>query len=310
MHTTSDPHLAPRAAAEPGLPVPAWSVFIFAALVWWPALSRFSIEWSVNAQYYYGWAVPLLTAYLLFERYTGRPVAVPPRVIWPVLTLMVLLALPQLPLRVIGEPNTDWRLISWVMGGLAGGLTFCALYLCGGWKWVLHFGFPVLFLATAIPWPNAMEQFFVQGMMGINAKVAAEFVSFCGVPALAMGNVIQLPNGVLGVDEACSGIRSLQSTLMASLFLGELYRLRVFGRIFLVAIGVGIAFVLNVVRTSFLTWQGAFNGIEATDQWHDTAGFTILGGVLLCLFLISMVLERMERKRNVAASAAGAAPKA
>jgi exosortase len=135
-------------------------------------------------------------------------------------------------------------------------------------------------------------------MMQINAKVAAEFVSFCGVPALAMGNVIQLPNGVLGVNEACSGIRSLQSTFMASLFLGELYRLSAIGRIFLVGAGVAIAFLLNVVRTTFLSWQGAFHGIESTERWHDTAGFAILGAVLVCLWAISMFLERQARVQD------------
>jgi len=273
-----------------------WIVFAFVGLIWWPALSRFSIEWSVNPQYFYGWSVPFLSAYLLFERYASRPAINPAAWRWPVLVLMLLFALPQFPLRIIAEPNTDWRMISWLMAGTAMGLTFCVFYLYGGWKWLFHFAFPVLFLATAIPWPNAIESQLVQGMMRVNAQFAAEFVSLCGIPAIAMGNVIQLPNGVLGVDEACSGIRSLQSTLMASLFLGELYRLMAFARVLLVAVGVGIAFFLNLVRTSFLTWQGAFNGIEATDDWHDAAGFTILGGVLVCLFIISMILERGERK--------------
>jgi len=275
---------------------PIWIVFAFVGLIWWPALSRFSIEWSVNPQYFYGWSVPFLSAYLLFERYASRPAVNPSAWRWPALVLMLLLALPQFPLRIIAEPNTDWRMISWLMAGTATGLTFSVFYLYGGRKWLFHFAFPVLFLATAIPWPNPIESALVHGMMRVNALVAAEFVSLCGVPAIAMGNVIQLPNGVLGVDEACSGIRSLQSTLMASLFLGELYRLKALARVLLVAVGVGIAFFLNLVRTSFLTWQGAFRGIESTDEWHDAAGFTILGGVLVCLFIISMILERGERK--------------
>ena len=39
--------------------------------------------------------------------------------------------------------------------------------------------------------------------------------------AIQRGNLIELSTGVLGVDEACSGIRSFQSTLMAALFLDE-----------------------------------------------------------------------------------------
>ncbi len=148
-----------------------------------------------------------------------------------------------------------------------------------------------------IPWPTSVETALVQGMMRLNAEISAEFVSLCGVPAIAEGNVIRLPNGVLGVNEACSGIRSLQSTLMASLFLGGLYRLSIFGRVLLVLLGTGIAFLLNIVRTVFLSWQGAFHGIEATEKWHDSAGFAILAVVLICLWLISRFLEKRTRKQ-------------
>jgi exosortase/archaeosortase family protein len=79
---------------------------------------------------------------------------------------------------------------------------------------------------------------------------------------------------------------------MASIFLGELYRLKLGGRSLVVAVGIVVAFLLNVLRTSFLSWQGAFHGIESTEKWHDAAGFTILGVVLLCLFGISQLLEK------------------
>jgi exosortase len=132
--------------------------------------------------------------------------------------------------------------------------------------------------------------------MRVNAEIAANLVAFVGIPAEARGNVIEVPTGLLGVDEACSGIRSLQSTLMAAAFLGLLYRRTLFGIFGLVALGSIIAFVCNIVRTTFLTYQGAVNGIEAVDKWHDTAGFTILGVVLVCLWAMSQWLERAERK--------------
>ncbi len=262
------------------------------ALVWLPACLRFSIEWSVNAQYYYGWAVPFLAAYLAYERLDRCPAAsFPTHRLVPVL-LIALLALPQPLLRMVGEANSDWRLISWAMAVSAGGISAGILYLFGGWPWIRQFGFPVLFLATAIPWPTSMETFFVQGLMRINAIISAEFVTFCGIPALAHGNVIQLPSGTLGVNEACSGIRSFQSTLMAAIFLGGLYQLPVAARVGLALAGAGLAFCLNVVRTVFLSWQGAINGIEATEKWHDSAGFAILGAVLVVLWLISRYLEK------------------
>lgn len=265
----------------------------FAVLVWLPALHRCSIEWSLNAQYYYGWSVPLLAAYLAFERWSQpRPAGGAVRGKGIALAVLVLLVLPQPILRLVGEANTDWRLVSWAMALSATGISLAGFYLAGGWGTVRRFVFPVLFLLTAIPWPTGFETTLVQGLMRLNAIISAEFVSLCGVPAIATGNVIELPTGMLGVNEACSGIRSLQSTLMASVFLGGLYQLRVFPRILLVVLGVGIAFLLNIVRTVFLSWQGAFHGIEATEKWHDSAGFAILGVVLVCLWLISRHFEK------------------
>ncbi len=278
-----------------------WWLFGLLGALWLPAILRWSDEWSVNPQYYYGWSVPLLSAYLLYDRMPERPRQDRPQHRFLAILLMIAFALPQLPLRLVGEANSDWRLISWAMGLGMFGITFCALYLYGGTRWLLFFATPFLFLATAIPWPSEFELMLVQGMMRINAAISAEFVNFCGVPAVARGNVIELPTGLLGVNEACSGIRSLQSTLMASIFLGELYRLKLGGRVLVVAVGIGIAFVLNVVRTSFLSWQGAFHGIESTEKWHDAAGFTILGIVLVCLFGISQFLEKSARGSATAA---------
>jgi exosortase len=284
-----------RSLAAKAVSIP-WLPFALIGLLWLPALNRFSIEWSINPQYYYGWSVPFLAAFLFYERWGGRPQAIPPTQVFWTAVLILLLALPQFPLRLLGEANSDWRLVSWAMGGTVMGITFAVLYLYGGWKWVGYFAFPIVFVASAIPWPSFVETLLVQGLMRINALLSAEVVSLCGVPAIAKGNVIELPTGVLGVNEACSGIRSMQSTLMAALFLGEFHRLRWVGRVLLVAAGIGIAFVCNLARTIFLSWQGAFHGIEATEKWHDTAGFAILGVVLVCLWLISGFLEKRAER--------------
>ena len=62
---------------------------------------------------------------------------------------------------------------------------------------------------------------------------------------------------MVGVDEACSGIRSFDATLMISLFLGELYRFGLLRRIGLVGFGVALAFGCNIVRTLILAWVSA-----------------------------------------------------
>lgn len=281
--------------------LPVWAPFALITVIWLPALIRFSAEWSFNPQYYYGWAVPLLAAYLIYERIGLNPQRDLPRFKWFAILVIIACALPQLPLRLLGEANSTARLISLAMGMSAMGISLALLYLYGGKSWLKMFAGPVLFLAVSIPWPGQIEQPTIQGLMRINAQISADVVSFAGVPAEARGNVIEVPTGLLGVDEACSGIRSLQSTLMAAAFLGLLYRCGTGGFIVLVLLGAAIAFVCNVIRTTFLTWQGAVNGIQAVDEWHDSAGFIILGVVMVCLWLISQFLDRQAAREVPAA---------
>ncbi len=97
----------------------------------------------------------------------------------------------------------------------------------------------------------------IQGLTRANAGATIEILGLIGVPAVQHGNVIEVGTGVVGIDDACSGIRSFQATLMLSLFFGEIYRLTVRRRVVLCLLGFGLAFLFNVGRTTLLTWVAA-----------------------------------------------------
>jgi len=298
---TSSP--ASSTCATPAAARSGWLLALVLALVWLPAIRQWSYDWSTNPQYYYGWAVPFLAAYLFYERWLlACPFREPRHRGW-VFASVVMLAALQWPARWFGEANSDWWPVWWIYGAICIGVSLGTVYLLWGGGRVRQLAFPILFMATAIPWPTYFELNLVQQLMGIDAAISAEIVSAMGVPAVAVGNTIEVPSGVLGVDEACSGIRSLQSTFMAALFLGGLYRLSLAGGAVLVFIGVTVAFVCNVVRTTFLTFQGAAHGVQATEKWHDTAGFVILGVVLVVLFGISQFLDRATARRGKGSAA-------
>ena len=123
-------------------------------------------------------------------------------------------------------------------------------------------------------------------------------LNLLGIPALQRGNVIEIASGLIGIEEACSGVRSLQATLMISLFLGELYAFNVPRRVLLVLLGGLLAFLCNLVRTAILVWIGVNRGIDAIHSWHDPAGFSILIVCLAGLWLLSLALRRGEVARE------------
>jgi exosortase len=190
------------------------------------------------------------------------------------------------PTWLVVQPNPDWRLATWALAVLFAATTLLILYFLGGSSWVKHFAFPVLFIFTAVPWPFGFEFPLVQSLMRAVAGVTVEMLPWFNIAALQHGNLIEVRTGMLGVDEACSGIRSLQGTLMASLFLGEFYWLRPGKRVFLVLAGVVLAFVCNVGRAFLISVVAAQNGLEAISRWHDPAGYTIL---TLCLIGVSVI---------------------
>ena len=84
-------------------------------------------------------------------------------------------------------------------------------------------------------------------------------------------------NSVLsGVNEACSGVRSLQTSLMIGLLFGELKRLVLVRRLLLLAGAVAIAFLANCARALFLVWIAATHNVDAVAKWHDVAGYSIV----------------------------------
>ncbi len=180
------------------------------------------------------------------------------------------------PIRVVEEANPDWRLLSWLLALCVIDFSLISLYWAGGRSWLKRFAFPVCFPLAAVPWPVPLENFVVQSMMRAVAYVAVEIAGWIGVGAYQTGNVIQLRNGFVGVDEACSGVKTLQAGIMVALVLGELLQLRWNKRIALLLLGCGWIFVCNIIRAAALVFVAANYGFDALPRWHDWIGTRVI----------------------------------
>jgi exosortase/archaeosortase family protein len=152
----------------------------------------------------------------------------------------------------------------------------------------------VAFFFIAVPWPTAVEVPVIQGLMRMVADVAAETAMLLGIPAQVEGNLIRVSTGLVGVNEACSGIRSLQTSLMIGLLFGELKRLSVLRRIALVVGAVIIAVFANFVRAVFLVTVAATKNISEVGRWHDVAGYTIIALVFVSTMGLAYLLGKSE----------------
>ncbi|MGP8238636.1 MAG: exosortase/archaeosortase family protein [Limisphaerales bacterium] len=271
---------------------------------WFIFFDELRAEWQVNAQYSYGYLVPLLTAVLVWCRWPDRPMASRNGHATAVGFISGGLLLFVLPFRLAVEANPEWRLIYWLHGFQVLGLSFCLLYWLGGWPWVRFFSPPLAFALIAVPWPMELEQMVIQGLMRFVAGLTVDVADWIGIPALQDGNLVKIGAGVVGIDEACSGVRSLQSALMLSLFLGEMYRFGLFKRLCLLGGSLLFVLVANLSRTTFLVWAAAHRGFRQMEAWHDAAGLLIMVIVLPSLIGFAYLI----RSREAQPSRGSAAP--
>ena len=199
-----------------------------------------------------------------------------------------------LPVRLFEIANPEWRLLAWLHAAAVVALTLLLIWFAGpaGAGWLRHFAFPVAFIFVAVPWPTLVETPVIQGLMRIVAHVAAEAAMLLGIPAQVEGNLIRVSTGLVGVNEACSGIRSLQTSLMIGLLFGELKRLSVLRRVALVAGAVAIALLANFLRAVFLVTVAATKNISEVTRWHDVAGYTIIALVFVGTMGLAYLLGR------------------
>jgi len=266
---------------------------LFLAALWFVLCRELSGEWLVNEQYSFGWFVPLFALYLFWLRWQDQPTPeVRTRLVAAIIGLAALLLL--LPVRLFEIANPEWRLLVWVHTAAVVTLTLLLIWCAGGRPWLRHFAFPVVFIFIAVPWPTLVETPVIQGLMRIVANVAAETAMLLGIPAQIEGNLIRVSTGLVGVNEACSGIRSLQTSLMIGLLFGELKRLSVLRRVALVAGAVAIALLANFFRAVFLVMVAATENLSEVTRWHDVAGYIIIALVFFGTIGLAYLLGRKK----------------
>jgi exosortase len=272
---------------------------LFLTALWFGLCRELSGEWSVNEQYNFGWFVPFFAFYLFWLRWQDRPQIEirnakseirKAQTIAAILAIAALLLL--LPVRLFEIANPEWRLLAWVHALAVVTLTLLFFWWTGGKPWLRHFVFPVSFILIAVPWPTGLETPVIQGLMRVVARVATETAMLLGTPAQVEGNLIRVSNGLVGVNEACSGIRSLQTALMIGLLFGEVKRLSLVRRLALVICAIVIAIVANFFRAVFLVGIAATENLSEVSRWHDIAGYSIIALVFVATMAIAYLLGR------------------
>jgi exosortase len=256
-------------------------------------------HWGWESYYNYGWTVPIVGVALLFLRWRDAPApGTLPRWGRRLLAGVIIAGLVLLlPLRLMNEVNVFWRVPFLLQSWILLGVSWAALALVGGRGWFAHFWFPLAFFLTFVPWPYRLEVEVIQGLTGFVTAATVNLLHLVGYPAEVRGNTIVVGSHWLGVDQACSGIRSLQALTMVALWLGEYFRLAWKGRIIVVLGAALLTGVFNLLRATGLTIATFHGGNDAYESWHDPLGFvTFLTSIVLLYFLCEFFGGKVSKK--------------
>ncbi len=271
--------------------------------IWGLIVLQLSTTWNTNEQYAHGFLVPFLCFYLLLKsepliRNQESKKSLLQGKTWYLIGIPLLLSL--IPLWTIRGANSDWRLLNFVLFGIVFLLTVIPFYDQGGWSRIKNLLFPLLFFTVAIPWPLATDLQLTQWFQERVSSIIVDILLLLEHEASLQGTVIDVGIfGQVGIDQACSGINGLQSSIVVTLFFGAYYRFRWINRVVLILSGAMIAIGFNLLRAfslSYIKVKGKGHLLEdalfSIGGWdmpslHDLAGWIETALIFLFIYLLA-----------------------
>ncbi len=244
-------------------------------------------DWENDPNNSHGFLVPLVSAYLIWERQHQ---------------------LAQIPLRPSnwGVIILGMGLVALLLGGIGAELFIqrmsLVIVLIGlvilllGWRFFKALAFPVGFLALSVPLPAIVLNQIALPLQLFAAQVAERTLFFLSIPVYREGNIIHLAATTLEVAEACSGIRSLVSLIVMAMVFGYFVHRGLLSRTLLVLSAIPIAVVANAGRVAGTGILAHFYGVQAAQGFYHTfSGWLVFVVALAMLVVESMALRWAER---------------
>ncbi|MDQ8205886.1 exosortase/archaeosortase family protein [Coraliomargarita sp. SDUM461003] len=298
--------------------------------------------WANREDYSFGYLVPLFSAYVLYDRWPvlrsylfsghapGEPAPAPAKsgglsslfewvAIAAFCASLLLFGIGALLRAATGPQNPASLAIAASLGGLtlSGVFIFTKQRVDGKLMPLKQrlalaalFIFPALIWMISAPLVSVLETKIRVFLLTKVTIIVFHSFDFLGFELEREGNVLILPEGQVGVEEACSGIRSLTACLFAGSFLAAVFLDRFWKKFLLVCAAMIFAVLTNLIRSIFLTLWAYYNGSQAIDEhWvlpligdigsvHDVTGFAILGftcvGLICLLPIFNFKLQDFE----------------
>lgn len=192
-----------------------------------------------------------------------------------------------------------------VSGGLSGSTTIqrfaflislaACLLLIGGLPTLSRFKFPILLLLFTFPIPPVLYAQLTGPLQSLATTFSQSFLELLGFSTLREGNLLELPHYRLSIVEACSGIRSLVTLLFFCCLYAYFMERKFWPRVFIVALSIPCALLLNVVRITVTGVLGEWRPVLTHGTYHEILGWICLVLGFGLVLLVNRIVHHFVR---------------
>ncbi len=159
--------------------------------------------------------------------------------------------------------------------------------------------FPLLFLFFMVPVPVSIIKIVSFPLQLAATKISAWLLQLLFFPVFREGNMLYFANTQLEVAEACSGIRSLVSMLMLSTLLAYFAKVKIPWKAVLLLSAIPLAFVANLLRITGTGVLAHYYGAKVARGFlHEFSGLTVFAFGFGVLFLAFILINQFGAPRD------------
>lgn len=261
--------------------------FLLLIPAFWEGISHLLLRWEEQEEYSHGYMIPLVTAYLIWQRKNLFKTLEFRPTWWPVVFVGI-----GLIIAAIGEISALYILIHFSLILIILSLAWSIM----GWHAFRYVIIPLGLLAFAIPLPYFLEATLTADLQLISSKIGVAVIRLFQIPVYLDGNVIDLGGYQLQVVEACSGLRYLYPLMGVGFIVVYLYQVAFWKRalVFLSTIPITVfmnSFRIGIIGVLVEYWgQGMAEGFL-----HYFEGWIIFIACLAILLLEMWVINRLSK---------------
>lgn len=166
---------------------------------------------------------------------------------------------------------------------------------------IAAYAFPLAYLLFAVPLPKNWTYPITTTLRDFVSTISEYVIRACGIIVLREGNILHLANGTLGVEDACSGIRSLWTLLAVAVAVGFFCQISIRRAMFLCVLTLPISVLMNSGRVIMTGILVSYGGMEFAEGWrHEAIGWVAFVGGLFAVLSAGQWLEARDRDQKTA----------